>query len=95
MTVTDGKVQTYRARVLLSFKYGSREPRLPEAISISRIEPEVEMARTKIVIVYAGFGGLAAAKALKNTPAEITDRSHKPPPVSTTALPSGNYSADA
>jgi NADH:quinone reductase (non-electrogenic) len=29
------------------------------------------MAQTKIVIVGAGFGGLAAAKALKNTPAEI------------------------
>jgi NADH:ubiquinone reductase (H+-translocating) len=30
------------------------------------------MAQTKIVIVGAGFGGLAAAKALKDTPAEIT-----------------------
>src|SRR5271154_4559555 len=30
------------------------------------------MALPKIVIVGAGFGGLAAAKALKNTPAEIT-----------------------
>jgi NADH dehydrogenase len=30
------------------------------------------MARPSIVIVGAGFGGLAAAKALKNTPAEIT-----------------------
>jgi NADH dehydrogenase FAD-containing subunit len=30
------------------------------------------MAQTKIVIVGTGFGGLAAAKALKNTPAEIT-----------------------
>lgn len=30
------------------------------------------MARPQIVIVGAGFGGLAAAKALKNTPAEIT-----------------------
>src|SRR5882757_6395808 len=30
------------------------------------------MAQTKIVIVGAGFGGLAAAKALKNTSAEIT-----------------------
>jgi NADH dehydrogenase len=30
------------------------------------------MARSSIVIVGAGFGGLAAAKALKNTPAEIT-----------------------
>jgi NADH:quinone reductase (non-electrogenic) len=30
------------------------------------------MAQTKIVIVGAGFGGLAAARALKNTPAEIT-----------------------
>ena len=29
------------------------------------------MAQTSIVIVGAGFGGLAAAKALKNTPAEI------------------------
>jgi NADH dehydrogenase len=36
------------------------------------------MAQTKIVIVGAGFGGLAASKALKNTPAEITliDRSN-------------------
>jgi NADH:ubiquinone reductase (H+-translocating) len=30
------------------------------------------MARPQIVIVGAGFGGLATAKALKNTPAEIT-----------------------
>jgi len=30
------------------------------------------MAQPNIVIVGAGFGGLAAAKALKNTPAEIT-----------------------
>jgi len=30
------------------------------------------MAQTKIMIVGGGFGGLAAAKALKNTPAEIT-----------------------
>jgi NADH:ubiquinone reductase (H+-translocating) len=30
------------------------------------------MARPSIVIVGGGFGGLAAAKALKNTPAEIT-----------------------
>jgi NADH:ubiquinone reductase (H+-translocating) len=30
------------------------------------------MAQTSIVIIGAGFGGLAAAKALKNTPAEIT-----------------------
>jgi len=30
------------------------------------------MAQPSIVIVGAGFGGLAAAKALKNTPAEIT-----------------------
>src|SRR5882672_1230974 len=30
------------------------------------------MAQTKIVIVGSGFGGLAATKALKNTPAEIT-----------------------
>jgi NADH dehydrogenase len=29
------------------------------------------MARTKIVIVGAGFGGLAAAKALRNTPASV------------------------
>jgi len=29
------------------------------------------MAQTKIVIVGGGFGGLAAAKALKNTPAQI------------------------
>src|SRR5580692_13194795 len=29
------------------------------------------MNRTRIVIVGAGFGGLAAVKALKNTPAEI------------------------
>ncbi|WP_263358585.1 NAD(P)/FAD-dependent oxidoreductase [Acidicapsa ligni] len=30
------------------------------------------MTRTKIVIVGAGFGGLATIKALKNTPAQIT-----------------------
>src|ERR1700757_1065912 len=30
------------------------------------------MAQPSIVIVGAGFGGLAAAKALKNAPAEIT-----------------------
>jgi len=30
------------------------------------------MAKPRIVIVGGGFGGLAAAKALKNTPAEIT-----------------------
>src|SRR6516225_6313307 len=30
------------------------------------------MARAKIVIVGGGFGGLAAAKALKKSPAEIT-----------------------
>lgn len=30
-----------------------------------------EMARTQIIIVGAGFGGLAAAKALRNTPAQI------------------------
>src|SRR4029077_7125881 len=30
------------------------------------------MAKPSIVIVGAGLGGLAAAKALKNTPAEIT-----------------------
>jgi NADH dehydrogenase FAD-containing subunit len=29
------------------------------------------MAKTRIIIVGAGFGGLAAAKALRNTPAEI------------------------
>jgi NADH dehydrogenase len=29
------------------------------------------MARTKIIIVGAGFGGLAATKALRNTPADI------------------------
>lgn len=29
------------------------------------------MARTKVVIVGAGFGGLAAAKALRNTPASV------------------------
>jgi NADH dehydrogenase len=32
---------------------------------------EEEMAKARIIIVGAGFGGLAAAKALKNTPAEI------------------------
>jgi NADH dehydrogenase len=32
---------------------------------------EKEMAQPRIIIVGAGFGGLAAAKALKNTPAEI------------------------
>ena len=30
------------------------------------------MAKPRIVIVGGGFGGLAAAKALRNTPAEIT-----------------------
>jgi NADH dehydrogenase len=36
------------------------------------------MARTRIVIVGAGFGGLAATKALRNAPAQITliDRSN-------------------
>src|SRR5467141_4921007 len=29
------------------------------------------MSQTKIIIVGAGFGGLAAAKALRNTPAQI------------------------
>src|ERR1700747_2396453 len=29
------------------------------------------MVRTKVVIVGAGFGGLAAAKALRNTPASV------------------------
>jgi len=29
------------------------------------------MPQPRIIIVGAGFGGLAAAKALKNTPAEI------------------------
>src|SRR6202162_1754081 len=29
------------------------------------------MAQTKVIIVGGGFGGLAAAKALKNTPAQI------------------------
>src|ERR1700688_5074845 len=32
---------------------------------------EEDMALPRIIIVGAGFGGLAAAKALKNTPAEI------------------------
>src|SRR6266705_1685763 len=32
---------------------------------------EGEMSQPRIIIVGAGFGGLAAAKALKNTPAEI------------------------
>src|SRR5260370_17691212 len=29
------------------------------------------MAQTKVVIVGSGFGGLAAAKALRNTPASV------------------------
>jgi NADH:ubiquinone reductase (H+-translocating) len=33
---------------------------------------EEQMAKPRIVIVGGGFGGLAAAKALRNTPAEIT-----------------------
>src|SRR6267378_1913028 len=33
---------------------------------------EVNMPQPRIIIFGAGFGGLAAAKALKNTPAEIT-----------------------
>src|SRR6266851_3987295 len=32
---------------------------------------EVNMPQPRIIVVGAGFGGLAAAKALKNTPAEI------------------------
>ncbi len=36
---------------------------------LNRIEEE--MSQPRIIIVGAGFGGLAAAKALKNTPAEI------------------------
>jgi NADH dehydrogenase len=32
---------------------------------------EEDMAKARIIIVGAGFGGLAAAKALRNTPAEI------------------------
>ena len=54
------------------------------------------MALPQIVIVGGGFGGLAAAKALKNTQAEITlDRSHKPPPISAFALSSSNGGVDA
>jgi len=34
-------------------------------------EVREEMAQTKVIIVGGGFGGLAAAKALKNTPAQI------------------------
>ncbi len=36
------------------------------------------MSQTKIIIVGGGFGGLAAAKALRNTPAQILliDRSN-------------------
>src|SRR6201982_1453224 len=33
--------------------------------------PRSRMAQTKVVIVGAGFGGLAAAKALRNTPASV------------------------
>src|ERR1700694_3038536 len=33
---------------------------------------EEQMAVPRIIIVGGGFGGLAAAKALKNTPAEVT-----------------------
>ena len=29
------------------------------------------MAQTRVIIVGGGFGGLAAAKALRNTPAQI------------------------
>ena len=52
------------------------------------------MAQPRIVIVGGGFGGLAAAKALKNTPAQVIliDRS-KPPLVSAPALSGGNGSA--
>jgi NADH:ubiquinone reductase (H+-translocating) len=39
------------------------------AAELKRIEEE--MAGKRIIIVGGGFGGLAAAKALKNTPAEI------------------------
>ena len=38
------------------------------------------MAQPRIIIVGGGFGGLAAAKALKNAPAEIIliDRTNRP-----------------
>jgi NADH dehydrogenase FAD-containing subunit len=49
------------------------------------------MAQKRVVIVGAGFGGLAAAKALGKTPAQIIlNRPHKSPPVSAPAIPSGN-----
>src|SRR5258708_35890872 len=34
-------------------------------------KPREDMSRPNIVIVGGGFGGLAAAKALKNTPARV------------------------
>jgi NADH dehydrogenase FAD-containing subunit len=36
-----------------------------------RKQNEEDVGRKKIVIVGGGFGGLAAAKALRNTPAKI------------------------
>ena len=49
------------------------------------------MARKRIVIVGAGFGGLAAAKALRNTPVDvILIRPHKSPRFPAAALSSGD-----
>src|ERR1700722_2924907 len=41
------------------------------SFSAEAMQVGVEMAQTRIVIVGGGFGGLAAAKALGNTPAKI------------------------
>ena len=50
----------------------------------------------RVVIVGGGFGGLAAAKALKNTPAKVTpDRPHESSLVSAAALSGGDVSVDS
>ena len=50
----------------------------------------------RVVIVGGGFGGLAAAKALKNAPAQgHLDRSHESSSVSASALPGRDVGLDA